>query len=167
MEQHDGDRVDLAARLDLARERANLGFVERLDGLARRPNAFFNLEGMAPLHERLRLHPSQVVVVSPVPASDERHILETTGRHISDRGALTLEQGVGGDCRAESYSADGVDRAKAPEAGHNAFHGILWRRQVLPGLESLAVFVVGDEVSKRPPDVDTQTITHEIGSPIP
>ena len=167
MEQHHGDRVDCAAGLDGLGERANLGFVERLDGLARRPNAFVDLEGIAALHERLRLHPGEVIVVPAVATSDEGNVPEAAGRNVCDRRALALEQRVGGDRGAESNAADSVGRAEGPEAGHDPFHGILWRRQVLPGPESLAVFVVGDEVRECPPDVNAQTITHPIGSPIP
>ncbi len=167
VEQHHGDRIDLAADLDLARERADFAFVEPLDGLARRPDALIDLEGVPPPHKWLRFHPGQVVVVPAIAPPDERHVLEAAGRHIGDRRALALEQGVGGDRGAESHPADAVDRAEGLEAGHDPFDRILGRRQVFPRLESLAVLVVGDEVRERTPDIDAQTVTHGIGSLLP
>jgi hypothetical protein len=54
VEQHQGYRIDLAARPDVSRERPNLGLVEPLDGLAQRPDALVDLERMPPLYGRLR-----------------------------------------------------------------------------------------------------------------
>ena len=82
--------------------------------IARRTDALVDLEGMAPLHERFRLHPGEVVMVLAVAAADEGHVAEALGRDIGDRRALALQQGIGGDCRAKPDAGDGVGLRRMP-----------------------------------------------------
>ena len=157
--QADGDRLDLARGLQLAHDPAQPGLVERLEHDAVAVDPLVELVAVAVLDQRRRLDPEDVVVRLAVAALDEGHIAEAPRRKVGDVCALALQDGVGGDRRAEPHVADAGAVVDAPQPFEDSVRRIPGRGQVLPDADRAPVAVIGDEVRERAADIDADQVT--------
>ena len=96
-----------------------------------------------------------------VASLDEWNIAEAASRHISDRLALTLEDGVGRNGGAEPQELDSLGRQLLRNAVQNARDRIARHRRHFPDLDAPALQVIGNEVGEGPAYVDAQQHIHQ------
>ena len=155
-----GDGFDLRDSRNLHRKAPHLRFVERRHHLSIGVDAFVELKAMPALDQRLRLHPAHVVVSLAVAALNEGHVTKAFGRHIGDDGALALQNGVGGDRRADAQIGDRIAIVVAREPGDDAGDRVGRRRQLLPDRDLPRLRIIGDEIRECPADIDTEHVAH-------
>ena len=136
-EEVDGDRLDPAQGLDLARDGADALDIERMVDLAPRQDALVHLVAVAALHQRLRLDPGDVVVALALAPLDEGHVAEPGRGQVGDRGAFALQDRVGRDGGAEADVADGAHVAGAVEPVDDPVDGIGRGGECLPDVDRL------------------------------
>ena len=105
-EEVDGNRLDTAEGLDFAGDGTDALGIERVVDLAPGQNPLVHLVAVAPLYQRLGLDPGDVVMALALAPLDEGHVAKSGRRHVGDRGALALQDGVGRDGGAEADITD-------------------------------------------------------------
>ena len=158
VQQHHRHRAHFAFRTQPLRQSRHLRFIERVDDFPRSADALIDFIGMAALHERLRLHPLQVVMVLAVAAANERNVAEAARGDIRHAGTLALQQRVGGHRGADADGADGVNLPESLQAGHDRFNRIMRRREVLPDFQRAPGFVIGHEIGEGAANIHAKPV---------
>ena len=159
-EEVDGDRLDTAMGLDLARDGAHPVGIQRTVDLAPGQDPLIHLVAVAPLHQRLGLDPGDVVVALALAPLDEGHVAKPGRGQVGDRGALALEDRVGGDGGAEADVADGAHIAGAIEPVDDAVDRVSRCGKGFPDVDCLGFRVVADEIREGSAHIDPDQIAH-------
>jgi hypothetical protein len=111
------------------RHGTGLRLVERRYDFAIGAQPLVDLEAVAALGQRLRLHPTHVVVELAVAALDEEHIAVPLGRNVGNCGTGTLQQRIGGDSGAETNIGDVGLLSELLQSCHDAIDRVFRRGQ--------------------------------------
>src|SRR5262245_56200147 len=153
VKEEDRDRVDALRGDDLARA-LELGLGERPQHLARARHPLVDLEAERALDERHVLAEEEVVCLRAVDAPDLVDVAEAAGRDERSPSAVPLEERVDRDRRAVEEEVRSLERpARLPEAGADAAHDTVIRRQRLAEEERAVRLVEDGDVGERAADV--------------
>src|SRR6185437_16681517 len=164
VDQRDGERVDPRQLREL---RADVGVVELADHRAVGGDALVDLDGVLQRGEGLRLGPDDPArePARHVGTGDLQHLAEALGRDEPDRGALALQDRVGGDGGAVQHLRD-VRQGDARlvtdlrDAVAHADGLVGGRGGGLGAPRRPASFLHEQHVGERPADVDAEPIRH-------